>query len=105
MVYILFRDGLLICWFSIVNDAISTDVSLSSKVELVEGDDSSKRDIDACFFLSLSYCSLRVSLMHLNASARNPPFVVPLQDAEVFALLVAADDKGVSRYRKEKFQG
>lgn len=99
----LFRDSLLVCWFSIVNNAISTDLSLSSEVELIECDDSLECDINPSLLLSLSYCSFSVSLMHLNASTRNPPFVISLQHAKIFALFIAADDKRVSSYGKEKF--
>lgn len=101
----LLGDCLLVGWLSVVNDAVATDVSLPSEVEVVEGDDSLQRDVDASFFLGLSYCSLGVSLMHLDASTGNPPLVIALQHAEVFAVLVAADDERVSGDWKQVFQG
>lgn len=93
-------DCLLVIRLSVVNDSVSADVPLSSEVELVEGDDSFECDINASFLLSLSDCALSVSLIHLYASTRNPPFVIALQHAEVFAVAVAAYDKRVSGNRE-----
>jgi hypothetical protein len=77
----LFWNCVLVHRLRIIDDSISTDVVLASKVELVKSDNSLEGDIDSCFLFGLSNGCLLMRLMNLGPASRNPPFPVAFKDA------------------------